>query len=202
MGARAAIMAATEDTTHLVLVSYPLHTGKETRDQILLDLPLAVKVIFVSGEHDDMCDLERLETVRHKMKCKTWRIVVQGADHGMNVKPKSATQDVGRMTGALVATWLGESDEHLTEGTISWDAGKASAQWSGWSGRERSLNAAATSTEASIKPKKPTVKLSGTNKSSAPSANSRPKSSKRKHVEGEQHLDRDQASKPKKRRKT
>ena len=83
MGARAAVMAATTETTHLVLVSYPLHTDKEVRDQILLDLPESVKAIFVSGDHDNMCDLDRLEAVRSNMKRRTWRVVVQDADHGM-----------------------------------------------------------------------------------------------------------------------
>ena len=132
MGARAAIKAATDGTTHLVLVSYPLHTGTEVRDQILLQLPIPIKVLFVSGDRDEMCDLKRLESVRMQMKCQTWRIVVQGADHGMNVKPKSATQEVGRMTGDLVATWLDSCDENVTEGTIFWDPADSVAKWSGW----------------------------------------------------------------------
>lgn len=132
MGARAAVMAATKDTTHLVLVSYPLHTGKETRDQILLDLPASIKVIFVSGDSDKMCDLERLEQVRNKMSCKTWRVVVQDADHGMNVKPKAGTQEVGRKTGDVVAMWLEASDVNLRESRIIWNADDK-AQWSGWS---------------------------------------------------------------------
>lgn len=133
MGARAAVMVATKDTTHLVLVSYPLHTGKETRDQILLDLPASIKVIFVSGDSDEMCDLERLEQVRNKMKCKTWRVVVQNADHGMSVKPKAGTQEVGRKTGDVVAMWLKASDDSLRESRITWNADDKTAQWSGWS---------------------------------------------------------------------
>lgn len=131
MGARAAVMAATDNTTHLILVSYPLHTNKEIRDQVLLDLPASIKVIFVSGDRDEMCDLRRLEEVRDKMKCKTWRVVVQDADHGMNVKP--GTQEVGRKTGDVVAMWLKASDANLTEGRIIWNAGEGMAQWSGWS---------------------------------------------------------------------
>jgi predicted alpha/beta-hydrolase family hydrolase len=133
MGARAAVMAATKDTTHLVLVSYPLHTDNEVRDEILLDLPESIKVIFVSGDHDNMCDLDRLEAVRRKMKCKTWRVVVRDADHGMNVKPKAGTQDVGRKTGEVVADWLGNCNEESREGEVSWDPEAEIAQWSGWS---------------------------------------------------------------------
>ncbi len=163
MGARAAVKAATEETTYLALVSYPLHTGKEVRDQILLDLPASTRVIFVSGSHDQMCDLERLEHVRRQMKCKTWRIAVQNADHGMNVRPKSATRNVGRMTGALVAAWLDQCDEKLTEGTISWDSDNSAVRWSGWSQAAKALTAsqddgAAKTTETSTAPSEPEMK--------------------------------------------
>ena len=133
MGARAAVMAAMENTTHLVLVSYPLHTAKETRDQVLLDLPASIKVIFVSGDRDEMCDLEKLEEVRRKMKCKTWRVVVENANHGMNVKPKAGTSAVGEKTGEVVAMWLKSSDVSLREGKIVWNGDEQTAQWSDWS---------------------------------------------------------------------
>ena len=136
MGARAAVMAATEETTHLVLVSYPLHTDKEVRDQILLDLPGDLKVIFVSGDGDAMCDLERLEEVRARMKCETWRVVVQGADHGMNVKPKAGTMEVGKMVGEVVAKWVKGSDDSLREGTIIWNDEVGRAEWTGWTSSE------------------------------------------------------------------
>ena len=133
MGARAAVMAATDQTTHLVLISYPLHTDKEIRDQILLDLPASVRVIFISGTKDTMCDLDRLENVRSRMKCKTWRVVVQDADHGMNLSPKSGTKDVGRKTGEVVAHWLGNANEEKRESRIEWDPDAAITQWSDWS---------------------------------------------------------------------
>lgn len=145
MGARSAVMAAIEKTTHLVLVSYPLHTAKETRDQVLLDLPASIKVIFVSGDRDEMCDLERLEEVRRKMRCKTWRVIVENADHGMNVQPKAGTREVGKKTGEVVAMWLESSDISLTEGKIVWN--EETAQWSGWS-----LGEAGPQTNAIITP--------------------------------------------------
>ena len=147
MGARAAVTAAMENTTHLVLVSYPLHTAKETRDQVLLDLPASINVIFVSGDRDEMCDLERLEEVRKKMRCKTWRVVVENADHGMNVKPKAGTREVGKKTGEVVAMWLESSDISLTEGKIVWNADEETAQWTGWS-----LGEAGPQTNAVITP--------------------------------------------------
>ena len=128
MGARAAVMAATPDTQQLVLASYPLHTNKETRDQILLDIEPGVDVLFVIGDKDTMCDLSRLQTVRNKMKCKTWLLVVQGADHGMNMTPKSATATVGVKAGVIAAQWIMARDNKC-EGRLSWDQ---DVEWSGW----------------------------------------------------------------------
>lgn len=136
MGARAAVMAATKDTTHLVLVSYPLHTEKDIRDKILLDIPPTVKVIFITGDKDAMCELGRLEEVRRNMKCKTWLVRVKGADHGMNIKPKSTngTTSIGVATGEIVARWLeGLDDEEGTqEATLSWHHEEEQVQWCGW----------------------------------------------------------------------
>ena len=140
MGARAAVMAATEDTSHLVLASYPLQSGNQVRDQILLDINSHTKVLFISGTKDKMCDIERLNDVRRKMKCKSWMITVQDADHGMNVAPKSATQDMGKMAGALAATWLHECDETATEGDVAWHLEDSKAEWNGWCDATESLS--------------------------------------------------------------
>ncbi|KAI4228496.1 MAG: hypothetical protein L6R36_001609 [Xanthoria steineri] len=131
MGARAAVMAATEATKHFVLISYPLHTGDQLRDQILLDISPSVKVIFVSGDRDSMCDLTRLNVVRSKMRCQTWRIVIEGADHGMDMKPKKFTEAVGIKTGEVVAEWIKQSDHTRREGRIVCnDDGQV--EWTGW----------------------------------------------------------------------
>ena len=129
MGARAAVTAATRDTQQLVLVSYPLHTNKETRDQILLDIEPDVNLLFVVGDRDHMCALSRLQTVRNKMKCKTWLLVVQGADHGMSMIPKSATAAIGIKTGAIAAEWIMARDDSKREGRLSWDQ---DVEWSEW----------------------------------------------------------------------
>lgn len=116
MGARAAVMAATEIAAEdkgeesgklkLVLVSYPLKGPKDIRDGILLDLPVEAEVLFVVGDRDAMCPLELLEEVRGEMKAKTRLVVVRGADHGMNVRPASRTEEVGVETGRVAASWL------------------------------------------------------------------------------------------------
>ena len=133
MGARAAAMAVTDATERLVLVSYPLHTGKETRDEILLQLAPSIKVVFVIGSRDSMCDLGKLEDVRRRMTCKTWRVVVEEADHGMTVKPNTGTEAVGKMTGEVVAKWIDKCDEKTKEGRITWNGEEERAEWSGWS---------------------------------------------------------------------
>ena len=128
MGARAAIMAATDETTHLALISYPLHNNNAVRDQILLDLPADKRVIFISGDHDSMCDLKKLSSVRSKMKCETWLCVVQGADHGMKMKPAKASKEIVQKTGEIVAEWLEDAGKYAASSTISWNAETSSVE--------------------------------------------------------------------------
>lgn len=118
-GARAAIMAATQQTKNLVLVSYPLHTDKEMRGQNFLGIDLSVKVIFVSGDRDKMCELERLEKARKKMRCQTWKIVIEDADQGMNLKPKKLTDAVGTKIGEVVTQWIVTNDDTCREARLS-----------------------------------------------------------------------------------
>jgi predicted alpha/beta-hydrolase family hydrolase len=110
MGARAAVMAATEDdekVMELVLVSYPLKGPKDDiRDQILKDLPASIRVLFVIGDRDAMCPLDMLDEVRQKMKAKSQLVVVRGADHGMHVRPASLEKEYGEETGRIAAEWI------------------------------------------------------------------------------------------------
>ncbi|KAL9034734.1 MAG: hypothetical protein Q9180_005245, partial [Flavoplaca navasiana] len=153
MGARAAVMAATEETEHLVLVSYPLHTGKQVRDQILYDISPSVKVIFVSGERDSMCNLRKLDEVRSRMKCQTWRVVVEGADHGMDVKPKKLTEAVGIMTGEVVAEWIKGNDDSRREGRIFCNE-DGEVEWTGWKPAEKETAASTKVERESTMPEK------------------------------------------------
>lgn len=119
MGARAAVMAATEylavatESTvelKLVLVSYPLKGPKEdVRDQILLDLPDSVRVLFVIGDRDAMCPLDLLDATRGKMVAKSQLVIVKGADHGMHVKGDEI--NVGEETGLRASEWVSERME-------------------------------------------------------------------------------------------
>ncbi|GAB7360801.1 hypothetical protein MBLNU230_g0788t1 [Neophaeotheca triangularis] len=138
MGARAAVMAATEHvgtcSKRLVLVSYPLHTEKhgtfEMRDGILLDLPAECEVLFLSGERDSMCEQSRLADVRGRMRARSWVVVVRGANHTMEMKPGSATGAVGAFTGEVAARWLAGEGRGARESEIEWHSAHGEARWS------------------------------------------------------------------------
>ena len=143
MGARAAVMAAHEDrdVKALILVSYPLKSEKgDLRDQILLDLDGDVEVLFISGDRDNMCSLIDLDGVRRHMKAKSWLITAKGADHGLNMKPKKATDVLGRLTGELAAKWLDGRDMAWTESTIGWDDERVTIFQSSWETTQRHVS--------------------------------------------------------------
>jgi predicted alpha/beta-hydrolase family hydrolase len=114
MGARAAVMATSELLeTHpkdgkidIILVSYPLKGPKDTRDQILLDLPASVNVLFIIGDRDSMCPLDLLDQVRSKMTAKSQLVIVRGTDHGMHTRPAKLEQEMGEATGRIAADWV------------------------------------------------------------------------------------------------
>jgi predicted alpha/beta-hydrolase family hydrolase len=127
MGARAAVIAASEHLAErdeeggemdvrLVLVSYPLQGPKdELRDQVLLDIPEGVGVLFVIGDRDAMCPLDLLHETRSKMSAQSQLVVIRGADHGMHTKPASLTKGLGEETGRVAARWVhGEVEEDIT----------------------------------------------------------------------------------------
>jgi dienelactone hydrolase len=123
MGARAAVIAATEHLgsssstdVKLVLASYPLKGPKDTRDQILLDLPPNVDVLFVVGDKDAMCPLDMLDGVRKKMAAKSKLVVVKGVDHGMHGGGKRKENKVGELAGMKACEWVcGKMDKELVE---------------------------------------------------------------------------------------
>ena len=127
MGARAAVMAATQlfstPTTYkkiervkLVLMSYPLQGPKDVRDQILLDLPDRFEVMFIVGDRDAMCPLDLLEGVRAKMRAWSRVVIVRGAGHGMECGSK--TKEVGEETGRVAARWVNGEMEKDDGGVV------------------------------------------------------------------------------------
>lgn len=113
LGSRAAVVTASlhsDLVQKVVCVSYPLTSPKgDVRDQILVDLPENIQVLFIIGQNDGMCDLNTLQSVRARMQCESWLIVVQGANHGMSISKKrdgrDMTQRVLEVQGAAAASW-------------------------------------------------------------------------------------------------
>ncbi|KAJ4367012.1 hypothetical protein N0V83_007542 [Neocucurbitaria cava] len=92
----------------------------DIRDSILLALPSSptVDVLFIVGDRDAMCPLDLLESVRGKMKAKSKVVVVKGADHGMNVRPKGRERELGEEAGRWAAAWVKGDMEGSGEGDV------------------------------------------------------------------------------------
>lgn len=155
MGARAAVLAASDHSTkHLVLVSYPLvGQNGQVRDEILLNIHPTIKVLFISGSNDNMCAIDQLDEVRAKMKAKSWLAVVQGADHGMSLKPKNAVDRIRVYTGELAARWVENGDTQRTECVIRWDVDESEVVDEGW---QKSSKTSSVPAEATAKVKEDT----------------------------------------------
>ncbi|KAI4611282.1 uncharacterized protein J4E87_010567 [Alternaria ethzedia] len=139
MGARAAVIAASEHlaslndkereelSIQLILVSYPLLGPKDDmRDQILLDLPKSVRILFISGDEDAMCPIDTLNETRDKLTAKSQLVVVTDANHGMHVVPASRTQRVGEETGRWAARWV---EGGLVEDEVFIDELEGEEEW-------------------------------------------------------------------------
>jgi hypothetical protein len=57
--------------------------GGAVRDEVLLELERPV--LFVQGTRDSMCPLERLASVRERMRAPNELFVVEGGDHSLVV---------------------------------------------------------------------------------------------------------------------
>lgn len=112
------------DVKKVICVSYPLRPAAfsnkpssspssvttQLRDQILLDAPSHLKILFIIGSKDDLCPISELQEVRKKMRCESWLVVVQGADHGMTIRARddsgvNLTDRCLELQGAVAADW-------------------------------------------------------------------------------------------------
>lgn len=127
MGSRTAATLATNtpETKAVVLVSYPLFNNGECREQIILDLPERLDVLFILGSKDPMNQCKEFEKVRARMKARTWVCIVQGAAHMMEMVHDHATKDMRRQSGRVAAEWLQNRDPNKTFCTIKMQEGKA-----------------------------------------------------------------------------
>jgi dienelactone hydrolase len=127
MGSRTAATLATStpETKAVVLVSYPLFNNGECREQIMLDLPARLDVLFILGSKDPMSPCKKFEEVRARMKARSWVCIVQGAAHMMNMVHDHATKDMRRQSGRVAAEWLQNRDPSKTFSVIKMQEGKA-----------------------------------------------------------------------------
>lgn len=141
MGARAAVATALEREKRpsaLVLVSYPLTGGKKgekrekDRENVLVDLPKQTDVLFVFGSEDVQCDRGLLNDVAQKMIARSWFLKVDGADHSMSLKDKSAVQRMRMWTGAIAARWLADRDATKRYCSISWNKTDSKVTYEDW----------------------------------------------------------------------
>ena len=157
MGARAAVLAASQPDSGIeavVLANFPMVGAQkgDSREQILLDLPENVDVLFIAGSNDSMCDMEHLQRVIKKMKARSWVAEVQGADHGMSIKPKAGVQPIRKFQGTLAAKWLRERDEAKRYCLLSWSDGKVGS--TGWQDDPKAGKAGSASIKNWAKPVK------------------------------------------------
>lgn len=91
---------------------YPLRNEAGARDELLRDLPAQMKVLSVSGDYDG--EREEVEGVCKEFKCQSWKIAVQGANQALKAESsETGTQEIAKMTGAMVARWLESCNEEM-----------------------------------------------------------------------------------------
>jgi predicted alpha/beta-hydrolase family hydrolase len=84
MGSRIGCHLALEEPPRaLICFGYPLvGASGAVRDEVLL--ALSTPVLFVQGTRDHLCPLDRLESVRARMKAETSLHLVEGGDHSLH----------------------------------------------------------------------------------------------------------------------
>lgn len=95
----------------LVCLGYPLVApGGAVRDEVLLELQ--TPIVFAQGTRDAMCPLDRLASVRERMRAPSELHVVEGGDHSLVVakttlaKQKLTQTDVDEQTFAAIQSFV------------------------------------------------------------------------------------------------
>ncbi|XP_024862665.1 testis-expressed protein 30 isoform X1 [Kryptolebias marmoratus] len=117
MGCRAAAALArqlrdeSEDAVQgVICLSFPLHPPGQThthrqRSEDLRMLPEGVRVLFVSGTEDNMCDRDLFDGVLKDMKAQAEVFWLQGGSHGLTVKGRSE-ESVMEEVNSKVINWI------------------------------------------------------------------------------------------------
>lgn len=117
MGSRVSCMVACKEdicASAIVCLGYPLKgMGGAVRDEILLQL--TVPIMFVQGNKDALCPLDKLESTRKKMNSASDLHVIDGGDHSFKIGKKhlqahGSTQDQAEdLALQAIATFLSKS---------------------------------------------------------------------------------------------
>ncbi|EEE62749.1 hypothetical protein OsJ_17552 [Oryza sativa Japonica Group] len=90
MGSRVSCMVADSDdiiVSAVICLGYPLKgVNGAVRDETLLKLK--IPTMFVQGNKDGLCPLDKLEATRKKMNCKNELHVIDGGDHSFKIGKK------------------------------------------------------------------------------------------------------------------
>ncbi|XP_013887297.1 testis-expressed sequence 30 protein isoform X2 [Austrofundulus limnaeus] len=117
MGCRAAAALArrlsdeSEDGVQgVICLSFPLHPpgqmhAHRQRSEDLRMLPECVRVLFVSGTEDNMCDRDLFDGVLKDMKAEAEVFWLQGGSHGLTVKGRSE-ESVMDEVNLKVISWI------------------------------------------------------------------------------------------------
>ena len=113
MGARAAVGVSNDVqgtsmddyVKGVICISYPLHTPKDTAN--LRDAPISQLTkpsLFVSGNKDEMCKKELMETVLSRVPACSMKWIPD-ADHSLKAKGQPETETVETI-GVKITEWL------------------------------------------------------------------------------------------------
>lgn len=103
-----------------------------------------------------------------ELKCQSWKIAVEGPSQTLEVETSATeTQEVAKMTGAVVARWLESCNEEMRDGKIVWNADEGVARWSGWAWnlKDKKINGRDQSPKPATKSGKKTSQRKGKRKS-------------------------------------
>uniref|UniRef100_A0A3Q1FRP1 Testis expressed 30 n=1 Tax=Acanthochromis polyacanthus TaxID=80966 RepID=A0A3Q1FRP1_9TELE len=119
MGCRAAVAVArqlsneSEDPVQgVICLSFPLHPPGQTsahrqRSEDLRKLPEHMRVLFVSGTEDNMCDRVLFNKVVKEIKAQVEVFWLQGGNHGLTVKERAEDSVLDEVNSKVIA-WISE----------------------------------------------------------------------------------------------
>ncbi|KAL9628565.1 MAG: hypothetical protein Q9164_007223 [Protoblastenia rupestris] len=133
-GAKAAVEAINQETTHLVLVGYPLDNDDDA--VVLQSVESSVKILYIVGNLGCKEHRDKLVDVTGRMQGQIWTLKAHGASQMLQTAESGEnTREVLKMVGATAAEWLQSSageEEKGRHSTIEWDAEKSVPVWNGW----------------------------------------------------------------------